>query len=111
MDLTKFKLLGEFDKPLDENNLVNCPECNGWYGVMKWVRRATVVGARCPGCETLFDKNQKFAVKPVVKLPEPKQQPKEESKPESAVLINEDGTKTFQELGLEVRGNAISKKK
>ena len=111
MNLKEFKSLGKFDKSLDENSLVKCPECKGWYGVMKWMRRATVVGARCPGCETLFDKNQKFAVKPAVKLPEPEQQPREKPKAESAVLINEDGTKTFRELGLEVKGNAISKKK
>lgn len=111
MDLKKFKLLGKFDKPLEENSLVNCPECKGWYGVKKWSRRATVVGARCPGCETLFGEDQKFAVRPAVKLPDPKKQPEKETKPESAVIINEDGTKTYQEIGLEVKVKAGSKQK
>ncbi|MCK4783256.1 MAG: hypothetical protein KAV87_05860 [Desulfobacteraceae bacterium] len=109
MNLTEFKSLGKFGKSLDKNSLVKCPECKGWYGVMKWVRRATVVGARCPGCETLFGRKQIFAVKPAVKLPEPEQQPEEETKPENAVIINPDGTKTYQELGLEVKVNARSK--
>lgn len=111
MNFKEFKSLGKFAKSLDENSLVNCPECKGWYGVKKWMRRATVVGARCPGCETLFDKNQKFAVKPAIKLPDPEQQPEEEPKPESAVLINADGTKTYQELNLEVKVKAGSKSK
>lgn len=110
MDLKEFKLLGKFDKPLDKNSLVQCPECKRWYGVMKWVKRATVVGARCPSCETLFGKLQIFAIRPAVKLPEPEQQPEEETKPESAVIINPDGTKTYQEIGLEVKVKAGSKK-
>ena len=105
MDLKEFKLLGKFDKS------VNCPECERWYGVKKWIRRATVVGARCPGCETLFGIKQEFAVKPAAKLPEPEQQPEEKTKPESAVIINADGTKTYQELGLEVKVKAGSKQK
>lgn len=111
MNLKEFKSLGKFAKSLDENSLVKCPGCNGWYGVMKWIRRATVVGARCPGCETLFGKEQIFEVKPAIKLPKPEQQPEEKTKPESAVIINPDGTKTFQELDLEVKCNAKSKKK
>lgn len=111
MDLKEFKLLGKFDKSLDENSLVNCPECKGWYGVKKWLRRSTVVGARCPGCETLFGIEQEFAVKPAVKLPEPEQQSEEKPKPESAIIINDDDTKTYQELGLEVKVRAGSKQK
>jgi hypothetical protein len=110
MNLKDFKLLGKFVKTLDKNSLVLCPECKRWYGVMKWVRRATVVGARCPGCETLFGKKQIFEIKPVVKLSKPKQQPKKEKRPESAVIINRDGTRTYQELGLEVEVKATSKK-
>ena len=109
MNLKEFKSLGRFAKSLDENSLVKCPECKRWDGVMKWIRRATVVGARCPGCETLFGKVQIFKVKPAVKLPEPEQQPEEEPKPENAVIINPDGTKTYQELGLEVKVKAKSK--
>lgn len=112
MDLKEFKSLGKFDKPLDENGMVNCPECKGWYGMKKWIRRATVVGARCPGCETLFGRKQIFKVKPAVKLPESEQQSKEEEvRPESAVIINPDDTKTYQELGLEVKVSAGSKQK
>ena len=113
MNLTEFKSLGKFGKSLDKNSLVKCPECKGWYGVMKWIRRATVVGARCPGCETLFGRKQIFAVKPAVKLPEPEpeQQHEEKPKPESAVIINPDGSKTYQELNREVKVRAESKNK
>lgn len=111
MNFKEFKSLGKFDKSLDENSLIKCPEYKRWYGVMKWIRRATAVGARCPGCETLFGKEQIFEVKPAVKLPEPEQQPEKKIKPESAVIINPDGTKTYQELNLEVKVTAGSKSK
>jgi len=108
MELSQFSLLGKFDSPVEDNSLVHCPECQGWYGVKKWVRSSTAEGAVCPGCGTLFVTDQPFTTRPAVKLPGPVQEekPDEETKPQGAVLINKDGSKTYQELNLEVKVNA-----
>lgn len=107
MDLNKFSTLGTFEPKVEENSLVECPECKCWYGVNKWLRSSTSENAVCPGCGTPFVTEQEFATKPAVKLPDPvKEEESEETKPEGAVLIAADGTKTYQELGLKAGSRA-----
>lgn len=111
MELKQFCKLGKFDPKVDKKSLVNCPECQGWYGVGKWMRSSTAAGASCPGCRTLYVAEQNFKVRPVVKLkhPKPDKQSEEKNKPQSAVLINPDGTKTYKELNLKVGSRASVK--
>ena len=58
----KLKRSAKFDKPLKENSLIYCSECQGRYGAKKWEREISKEGLVCPRCRAEFEKNALFVV-------------------------------------------------
>jgi hypothetical protein len=72
MEIKDLKNFGKFGDDLDKEKMIVCPKCKGSYGINKWLRLATDDGLECPGCNSLFEKDVLFDVKPVTRIPKPK---------------------------------------